>query len=602
VIGAQISGATNGLKVVQGELVETAGAADKLDIALRETSAAFDNIGNVAMKTAKSFDEVSAEVFATADAFNNKWNPVIKQATAETNKFAATVASFGGGVAKFTPNFKAFGAEVPKLGANLPAAGAAVKKMGTDFTGLSRVIQDLPFGFTAIQNNITQLVPAAGALGLVISAVTAAITFAQIGFSAWTRGLHGAAEGAKATGDVLNEAFGSAAGKIAQVKALSEVLTDQGETLQRRKIALQELTRIDKEHFGQLKLGKSSYEDIKKAVDDYSNSLFAQAKIQGAVSALAEAETNRLKALTVFTKAANIANLEAAKIISGELVIARGQQTTAQREAFKAAQELQVVTQVQIDLEKQVNDETKKGLDFTEEKIEKIKKVKVEVDKTKEAFDRLIATEIQFIDFLTNLEKVPLGIGNNFKKMFLDIKAGQDKLKGSTGILPESFFEDTDKRAADSRKKTADQLAFAMEAAKQLQGVFTEVFTGLAQTGQLSIQSLIKSLEQLIIKLASAALAAAVISVALGGSFGAIFGGLTGLKGIIPHMATGGIVTGPTMALMGEKGPEVVLPLDRLREFMTGGSSQVVVLETRVRGDDLYLINSRTAARRGRAY
>jgi hypothetical protein len=489
-------------------------------------------------------------------------------------------------------------AELTQTAAAASKVGPAVQKTGKDFTGLSRVIQDLPFGFTAISNNITQLLPAAGALGLAVSAVTAALTFASVGFGAWTRGLEGAAK----TAEVLEDAIGGAAGKIAQVKALSEVLTDQGETLQRRKTALQELTKIDKEHFGQLSLGKSSYEEIKKAVDDYSNSLFAQAKIQGAMSALAEAETNRLKALTVFIKAANVANLEAAKIISGELVIARGQQTTAQREAFKAAQELSKETEIQIALEKQVNDETKKGLDFTELKTEKIKAVRVEVDKTKEAFDRLIATEIQFIDFLTNLEKVPLGIGDNFKKMFDKIKEGQDKLKGSKAILPESMFEDLDKATDKRRKQQADDLANAMKAAQALQGVFEGVFQGLAQTGQLSIQSLIKSIEQLIIKLASAAAAAALISAFLPGGQVKTLGGFAGIfKGLLGFQH-GGIITGPTMALMGEKGPEVVLPLDRLREFMTGGGSQVVVLETRVRGDDLYLINSRTAARRGRAY
>jgi hypothetical protein len=34
------------------------------------------------------------------------------------------------------------------------------------------------------------------------------------------------------------------------------------------------------------------------------------------------------------------------------------------------------------------------------------------------------------------------------------------------------------------------------------------------------------------------------------------------LKGV-PAMANGGIVTGPTLALIGEAGPEAVIPLDR---------------------------------------
>jgi hypothetical protein len=66
--------------------------------------------------------------------------------------------------------------------------GGAVKKMGTDFTGMSRVIQDLPFGFMAIQNNLTQLLPAAGAAGLAFSALMAGIQFAQVGLTYWTRG------------------------------------------------------------------------------------------------------------------------------------------------------------------------------------------------------------------------------------------------------------------------------------------------------------------------------------------------------------------------------------------------------------------------------
>src|SRR6478736_4765061 len=63
------------------------------------------------------------------------------------------------------------------------------QKSGKDFTGLSRVIQDLPFGFVAISNNLTQLLPAAGAAGLAFSALVSIVTFASTGFSNWTRGL-----------------------------------------------------------------------------------------------------------------------------------------------------------------------------------------------------------------------------------------------------------------------------------------------------------------------------------------------------------------------------------------------------------------------------
>ena len=77
-------------------------------------------------------------------------------------------------------------------------AGGAAGKMGKDFTGLSRVIQDLPYGFNAIANNLTNILPAAGALGLGISALVAGLQVAQLGFGSWTRGLGGAT---KATED-----------------------------------------------------------------------------------------------------------------------------------------------------------------------------------------------------------------------------------------------------------------------------------------------------------------------------------------------------------------------------------------------------------------
>jgi hypothetical protein len=49
-----------------------------------------------------------------------------------------------------------------------------------------------------------------------------------------------------------------------------------------------------------------------------------------------------------------------------------------------------------------------------------------------------------------------------------------------------------------------------------------------------------------------------------------IIGGVGGLIGKIPGLADGGIVTGPTLAMIGEAGPEAVVPLDRMRGFGGG--------------------------------
>jgi hypothetical protein len=46
----------------------------------------------------------------------------------------------------------------------------------------------------------------------------------------------------------------------------------------------------------------------------------------------------------------------------------------------------------------------------------------------------------------------------------------------------------------------------------------------------------------------------------------------------IPMLAEGGIVTGPTLAMIGEgNGPEAVIPLSRMGEFGMGGGSGITI-------------------------
>lgn len=62
----------------------------------------------------------------------------------------------------------------------------------------------------------------------------------------------------------------------------------------------------------------------------------------------------------------------------------------------------------------------------------------------------------------------------------------------------------------------------------------------------------------------------------------------------VKRFAVGGVVTGPTNALIGEQGkPEAVLPLDRIPHLvnrMNGGSGGNGILEARISGDDIVFI------------
>jgi hypothetical protein len=63
-------------------------------------------------------------------------------------------------------------------------------------------------------------------------------------------------------------------------------------------------------------------------------------------------------------------------------------------------------------------------------------------------------------------------------------------------------------------------------------------------------------------------------------------------------MAQGGIVTGPTTALIGEAGAEAVIPLDKLGSMM--GDMQTVNVVGKISGDDIILVSDRARQNRTR--
>ena len=79
----------------------------------------------------------------------------------------------------------------------------------------------------------------------------------------------------------------------------------------------------------------------------------------------------------------------------------------------------------------------------------------------------------------------------------------------------------------------------------------------------------------------------------------------TAFSSLIPAFADGGIVSGPTVGLMGEYAgagagnPEVIAPLNKLKGMM-GSGQQNVVVEGRINGNDIWLSNSKTNGQRNR--
>ena len=145
--------------------------------------------------------------------------------------------------------------------------------------------------------------------------------------------------------------------------------------------------------------------------------------------------------------------------------------------------------------------------------------------------------------------------------------------------------------AAAAQKQMADEsslVATNMSMALPFGSLLADSFMQMAESGKLSFQSLFQGLKKMAIQLAATVAAAFALNILLGGIGIAGFGKGTGgfknllsgmggggaLGGLLPF-ANGGIVSGPTAALVGEysgarTNPEVIAPLSKLQNMMGG--------------------------------
>jgi hypothetical protein len=140
---------------------------------------------------------------------------------------------------------------------------------------------------------------------------------------------------------------------------------------------------------------------------------------------------------------------------------------------------------------------------------------------------------------------------------------------------------------------------FGTFALQSLAGLLQSVGEMAIQTGiaLLGIQIALKTLNPYV------AIAAGVALVALASGIKTSLAKKADGMGGIPALAEGGIATGPTLALIGEgKGPEAVIPLDKLEGMMGGGfgNGQNVVVTGRIQGSDILISSERAERQRSR--
>lgn len=205
-----------------------------------------------------------------------------------------------------------------------------------------------------------------------------------------------------------------------------------------------------------------------------------------------------------------------------------------------------------------------------------------------------------------------------------------EKQQQVLGVLPKSYNDVATAMSNSSkimRQSVIEPVSMSVEQFKFLQftikgvgNALNDSFYAALNNGESFFKTfqlyLVNMTKKLLAVAAAAFLVAAALSIAFGGTtggfktagalfglqnaagFGDLFKGAFGMMSGIPMLASGGIVTSPTLAMVGEGGgPEAVIPLDRLNSFMGAGA---VTVTGRIQGQDILLSNERASRIRSR--
>ncbi|HTN08858.1 hypothetical protein [Agriterribacter sp.] len=568
--------------------------------------------------------------------------------------------------------FDDFGQKITSATSSLKNIPSSANGATLALTDLGRIAQDAPFGFIAIQNNLNPLIESfgrlkaqtgstggaikallgsltgAGGLGVALSLLSSGLLFAQMGMSAWTRGFGKTKAEAKSLSDTIKElikpigdiglaAEGSAQGEIARVGALVRVIRDQNAARATQVRALEELKRINKSYFGDLKLEETSLAKLTQLQNDYTKAIVANAILKNLESEIGKVGAELYKQNKAISdnekkqidlrrqiEATNKAQIEADSKAGARTFFLNDQSraiTDISVALSKQRKEISPLEEQFNALKNSIQEITLttlnfKGLTEAKEKIKKESKFKligpeIEIPVSfggKQIFSESVKEMYDaFKNFKTYFEKnddlkieVPLTIdpiGGNFDKFFTEdmrtsIKQSDEQLKA---------FE---KQLGDIGRFVGGPLS----------DTFANLFRTIATDGKLSMKQVGQAAQQLVVDLIAAAIKAAVLAVILKafgnkggaiGSFGSLFQSLlTGSK--VTNMATGGIVpagfendTFPARL----SSREAVIPLDRLDNMIGGrGDSGPMVARLQGAGPDLILYLERQRRSQSRSF
>lgn len=468
-----------------------------------------------------------------------------------------------------------------------------------------------------------------------------------------------AALAAKTVEDVNKTAAAAIVDQKTKVDSLVKAYKDENITLDGKKSILEQLKQISPAYFDQIKIGKGDVDALTLAQGRYNDELLRTAKVQAAKDKIAELYKTMLdgEAMTdpsIWQTLGNfISSMGNASAFAGNQVktIASNLQentrrTMAQIDAlgkFVTAQEVTDANTKKFTETTNNNSESaKKNADAWEKAVDAMHKAELATRNAREELEygdikssNRVAPGIQ-----TLTKPTDAGFADRFAAGMERVKAAAAEAGKSIGTMVESLDDKMQRWADGFSEKIGQWPEHIMSAAESISGLFDAISArnidnlnkemeaklvgvkkGSAEELKIreNFQAQIDGIERRAAKRAKAlAILEATIMGAQGVLKGLLKGGLPGAfaagalaaiqiaKIVATPLAKGGIVSGPTHALVGEypgasSNPEVVAPLDKLKGMLrdTGGYMQVGGT-FRVQGSDLLLVLEKAQKGRGR--
>jgi len=428
----------------------------------------------------------------------------------------------------------------------------------------------------------------------------------------------------------INSTSTASAGQMAEIVKLTAAVNNEATSEYKRIAALEKLQQIAPDYFSNLDIETAKMGGLTNAVNSYKQSLIEAAKSKAIQKQLEDIESQ----LITVASGGDIADTN--WMGSAISYLSEGQegldklQKRVNNNMARALKDQRALLLEQTIIKEDITGETEEEGEAAEDAAEKAKAAAEKAaadalllgEARKKALAETIAAAKEAATVMTNLEMTMQSISG--VKLAPDFSTPTDgKFEAIGSGANEEFDEYNMTGGASDEEFTAineglDSVASKLERNSQLAGAFGgamgaslgSIISG-GQAADQALKNMGMSMLRTLLGIAKAHVVAAMSApstdvVATGGAtipfkIAAGFGLVEGLLGAIAF-ADGGIVSGPTLGLVGEysgakNNPEVITPLDKLKgmiqETNTGGGGGVMT--ARIKGSDLVLVSERGA-------